>query len=390
MSQMELEIYKVLEEIDVLDAKIYCNLIRNYDEQTVNNIIEKMMDTDIRYVSKFDYYITKVAYCDNVVAKDIFDAYLLDLNSISVFSKDENSKLAKEIFLLVNEIKEILDKDNSDGRKYFWIGDKVDTYLNECRNSEDLIRLKKLYDKFIYKRNVLLEGNLKFVIFVGKQYFKKGVESSEIVQYGNVGLMKACEKYNPSFNASFTTYAYYWIKQCIMKGLADITTSVTVSYGMVTFNMLMKKTINMLSVVLNREPTEEEIAEYMEVSVDKIRTCLQVFSDPFSLNEPLNSSSDDEGDSVFMDSLEDKRTDVFDIVSKSYLSNDLMDFLVKNLTDKEFAVICSRFELNDNTFKTLDKVGIEFGVTRERIRQIENKAINKIRKKGRYLADYLS
>ena len=146
----------------------------------------------------------------------------------------------------------------------------------------------------------------------------------------------------------------------------------------------------MLSVILNKEPTEEEIAEYMEVPVSKIKTCLQVFSEPISLNEPIGSSNDEDGDWTFMDSIIDKNSDVFDIVSNSQLSNDLIDFLKKNLTDKEFTVICSRYELDDNSFKTLDKVGSQFGVTRERIRQIEVNAFRKIRRKGKYLADYLN
>jgi len=390
MSQLELEIYKFLDEIDVLDAKIYSKLLKKYDEEMVNNIIEKMMDMDISYVSKFDYYISKVAYYDNVIAKSLLDAYLIDLNLVPVFSKEENGKLTNEIYLIVNEIKEILNRDNLDESKSYWIGDRVDSYLNECSDTDELNKLKKLYDKFIYKRNILLEGNLKFVIFVGKQYFKRGIDVNEIIQYGNIGLMKACEKYDPSFNTTFTTYAYYWIKQSIMRGVADITTCVSVSYNMVAFNMLMRKTINTLSVIFDKEPTEDELAEYMEVPVDKIRTCMQIFSDTFSLNEPLNSSSDEDGEWTFMDSLIDRDSDVFDVVSNSHLSKDLMEFLKNNLTDREFTVICARYELGDNVFKTLHKVGVEFGLSRERIRQIEVKAVNKIKRKGKYLADYLN
>ena len=245
------------------------------------------------------------------------------------------------------------------------------------------------YELMLYKRNLLTEGNLKFVIFVSKRFYQTGIDINEIIQLGNIGLMKACEKYDPSFSASFTTYAYYWIRQNIMKELGYINCSLSVSYHIISVHMTMNKTIRMLRVLLNREPTDEEIAEHMEIPVDKVRTCIRTFSDPVALNEPIKLVSDSEDEVTFMESLEDRDSNVFDIVTNKFLSKELIDFLRSNLSEKEFNVICHRYELGDYSFKRLRVLGEEFGVSRERIRQIETKAIDKIKKRGKYFKTYL-
>lgn len=388
MNEMELKIYNILKNIDVLDADIYSNLLNTYDEELVNRVIEEMIDIDINNLSKFDYYVSRITYVDDVMAKSLYDAYSIDLNSIPVLTREENIKLATEIYEIIVEMKKILDSVNFNEVSGFWISDKVEAYLEKCEEIDTLNRLKKLYNKFIYKRNMLTEGNLKLVISVGKQYYKKGIDINDIIQLGNIGLMKACERYVPSFNTCFSTYSYYWIKQNITRNLIYNTCPVSVSYGLVSFNILMRKNIEELRSELGREPTSHEIAEYMNASLEKVNIALRTFSDHVSLNEPINYSGDDD-EFTFMDTIEDEDSNIFKNIVDKDLSKDLMACLTNNLTDNEFDILCHRYELNDCSFHTLHELGIKYGLSRERIRQIEAKAISKFKKRGKYLATYL-
>lgn len=388
MDGMELDIYNFLNKIDKLDANNYSDLLKNYNENVVNNVIENMIEMDVKFISKFYYYISKVAYYDNIVTKTLYDAYSLDLNLIPVLTKEENFKLAKEINEIINEIKVVLKSVNYVYNDSSWISDIIEHYLEICSDLEVKKMLQKLYNTFVYKRNKLTEGNLKFVIFVGKKYIKNGIDIIDIIQYGNIGLMKACEKYEPSFNSCFSTYAYYWIKQNITKNISQVICPVSIPYALVSFNVLIKKCIKELKEEYGEEPNIYQIAEYTGFSVEKVIEIMQVFSDPVSLNDPINFSGDND-EYTLMDSLEDQKSNVFTKVLNKNLSKEVLDLLVNNLTDMEFNVLCHRYELNNCSFMTLREIGISLGVSRERVRQIEVKAINKIKRKAKHLVAYL-
>ena len=199
MDEMELEIYGILNKIDKLDSKNYNFLIKNYSEDLVNKIIEKMIDMDTDNIFKYEYYISKVNWVDNVVAKSLYDAYSIDLGSLQFLSKEKSKELAIEVNDIVSKLREKLDISEN-----VWISDKIEVYLKESGDTKEGKEIEKLYNKFIYKRNMLVEGNLKFVIFVAKKYLRNGAEICDIIQYGNIGLMRACEKYDPSYNAYFS------------------------------------------------------------------------------------------------------------------------------------------------------------------------------------------
>lgn len=385
-----LEIYNVLRNKKVLDMDTYNDLLKKYDEDRVNVVIEKMIDMDANFISKVD--ISNVVKSDKDIVKSVFDSYSIDIDSVPSLTKEENNKLCNEIFLLISEIKYILalDLEESEEASNLWLSDRLDVYLKKCKDVSVLNKLNKLYSEFIKKRNILTEGNLKFVIFVGKRYYNKMMDINDIIQFGNIGLMRACEKYDPSFNTSFTTYAYFWIKQSIIRGISCASSSVSVSYGLVSFNAMMNKAISTLSSVLDRTPTEYEIAEYMEVPVEKITTCMQCFADTASLNAPVGVSSSEGSEWSLMDALVDEDADVFRQVFNKHLSTEVLEFLKNILTEKEYMIVCSRYELDNCTFKTLNELGIEMGVCRERVRQMENNAIKKIKKRGKFLTTYIN
>lgn len=391
MDEIELEIYNVLNKLEKLDASNYSSLVNLYGEELVNQVIEKMIDINIDCLSKFDYYISKISYVDDAMAKDLYEAYAIDLNMVNELSREENVMLATEIYNIVVEINELLNSieySQYNQVNSVWISEKVDACLKMCDNSEILDKLKKLYSNFLNKRNMLVEGNLKLVISVGKKYYKKGIDINDIIQLGNIGLMKVSERYNPKFNTCFSTYAYYWIKQNITRNLSDIICPVTIPYNIMSFNVLMKKNIKILRDEFGREPTVEEIADYMGVSLEKVNVVMKIFADPISLNESVNFSSDDDNFTL-MDAIEDRDYNTFNIVVNKDLVRDVMEVLVNNLSEVELDVLCHRYELNNCSFNTLQELGIKYGVSGERIRQIENKALSKFSKKARNLVAYI-
>jgi len=389
MDSREYEIYGELNKIDKLDAKLYSELLNKYDEETVNKVIEEMIDSDINNSSKFDYYVTKISYIGDGMVKDGFAAYIVDLSDIPEISTEDNIKLATEIYYIVQELNSILDEFGFNDKSMFWLSDRVEECISKCKDSVRLKEIKKLYNKFLYKRDMMVEYNLRLVIYVSKRYYKKVADINEIVQLGNIGLMKACERYDPTFNTCFSTYAYHWIKQSITRGIADISSPVTVPVNVYMFNLSVKKSVEFLRRELRREPRVEEIAEHMgEKDLEKIRITIQAFTVPVSLNESINASGDDE-EIIVLDSVEDETANIFDQITKRDLSTEVMELLKNTLTEREFIVLCHRYGLGDCPSQRLQQIGDKYGLSRERIRQIETKAIQKIKRKGKYLVEYL-
>ena len=389
MDSIEYEIYEELSKINKLTAKIYSELLNKYDEETVNKVIDEMIDSDVNNSSKFDYYVTKICYIGDEMAKDVYTAYTADLAYIPEISSEENIKLATEIYCIVQELNFMLDELGFNDRTVFWLSDRVEDCINRCNNNTKLKEVKKLYEKFLYKRDRLVEYNLRLVIAMSKRYYKKVVEFNEIIQLGNIGLMKACEKYDPSFNTCFSTYAYHWIRQSITREIAQMSCSVSVPVNVYMYNLSLKRSIDVLRKKLRRQPRVEEIADHMgEKDVEKIKVTMQAFAVPVSLNESISSSADGD-DFTVMDSIEDENSNIFDQVAKRDLSIEVMELLKDTLTEREFMVLCYRYGLGDCNQQKLQQIGDKYGLSRERIRQIEVKAIQKIRRKGRYLIDYL-
>lgn len=238
---MKIEIYNYLNKIDKLDSYNYSNLIRKYDEKLVNEVIEEMIENNGDNLSKFEYYIKKIIVCDDSKVNAAFDAYLNELGDIKPFNNDDNMKYLIELNKITNDINNILSKymiiDES-----IWLCDKIDNFMNNKNiTNEDLVNIKKLYKKYCDKRNDLVNGNLRFVIYVAKKFSRISKEFEELVQYGNIGLMKAIEKYDISYNNNFTTYAYYWVMQSITRNGSMDSLSMTVSHRLINLNIAIKK-----------------------------------------------------------------------------------------------------------------------------------------------------
>ena len=298
----------------------------------------------------------------------------------------------------IDDLKEVedlkLDEITDTNYEGISVDDPVRMYLREIGKipllsyDKELELAKRILDGDEEAKQELAEANLRLVVSIAKKYVGRGMLFLDLIQEGNMGLIKAVEKFDYTKGFKFSTYATWWIRQAITRAIADQARTIRIPVHMVeTINRLIRTSRHLLQQ-FGREPTIEEIAQEMDMSVDKVMEIQKIAQDPVSLETPIG----EEDDSHLGDFIQDEDSPAPQDAASYTLLREQLNEVMKTLTPREAKVLRLRFGLDDGKARTLEEVGKEFDVTRERIRQIEAKALRKLRhpSRSKKLRDYMN
>lgn len=369
---MNLDEEKMEKVLDFLEAnKVDVLRISDGDDDDDDIILD---DEDEVEVEKIDLSVP-----EGVSVEDPVRMYLKEIGKVPLLSADEEIELAQKMeagSLAVEKIPLFKERLAETG--------------DEQEKEEIQAEIKALQldvDRGSDAKKRLAEANLRLVVSIAKRYVGRGMLFLDLIQEGNLGLIKAVEKFDYRKGYKFSTYATWWIRQAITRAIADQARTIRIPVHMVeTINKLIRVSRQLLQE-LGREPTPEEIAEEMKMPVERVREILKISQEPVSLETPIG----EEEDSHLGDFIKDDNVPVPADAATFTLLKEQLEEVLGTLTEREQKVLTLRFGLEDGRARTLEEVGKEFNVTRERIRQIEAKALRKLRhpSRSRKLKDYL-
>ena len=382
-----------LEEIKELKTKKKVNT-----EQKISEEDKKIKEEKVNKILKKAKEQGKITYGDLAKELDdvnpeqidkVFDAF--EELGVNLLSDDMDEEPDIEDLKEVEELK--LDEITENSYEGINVDDPVRMYLREIGRiplltfDQELSLAKRILDGDEEAKKELAESNLRLVVSIAKKYVGRGMLFLDLIQEGNMGLIKAVEKFDYTKGFKFSTYATWWIRQAITRAIADQARTIRIPVHMVeTINKLIRTSRHLLQQ-LGREPTPEEIAQEMEIPVEKVMEIQKIAQDPVSLETPIG----EEDDSHLGDFIQDDDSPAPHDSAAYTLLKEQLEEVMNTLTPREAKVLKLRFGLEDGKARTLEEVGREFEVTRERIRQIEAKALRKLRhpSRSKKLRDYM-
>lgn len=335
----------------------------------------ELADEDAEEVEEVDI---DLSVPDGVSVEDPVRMYLKEIGKVPLLTAEEEIELAKK-----------MEAGNVASEKINILKKRLETASEEEQEEirADIKEFQKEVDAGSDAKKRLAEANLRLVVSIAKRYVGRGMLFLDLIQEGNLGLIKAVEKFDYRKGYKFSTYATWWIRQAITRAIADQARTIRIPVHMVeTINKLIRVSRQLLQE-LGREPSPEEIAEEMSMPVERVREILKISQEPVSLETPIG----EEEDSHLGDFIRDENVPVPADAAAFTLLKEQLEEVLGTLTEREQKVLTLRFGLEDGRARTLEEVGKEFNVTRERIRQIEAKALRKLRhpSRSRKLKDYL-
>ena len=361
-----------VEEIKKEVEKIGANDAEEADEEMVE------VDPDDINADEIDEeeieLINNDAYFDDIT-DDSVKMYLREIGRVPLLTQEEELKLAN---LIARNAPKIA---------------KLEARLEKARNKNDKVKAKKTESEIRRLKipsDKMAEANMRLVVSIAKKYLGRGLDLLDLIQEGNTGLLRAVEKFDPDKGNRFSTYATWWIRQGITRAISDQSRTIRIPVHMMETIGKMKRARVKLTQELNRNPTNEELAKELDMELSRIEHVIKIQQDIGSLDAKLKNSDDDE-DSTLLDFQEDEEIDTPEESAATILLKEQLGGILEELSDRERKILIMRFGLDGTRPHTLEEVGLEFDVTRERIRQIESKALMKLRKNPniKKLHDYI-
>ncbi len=345
-------------DVDQLYATLQAEGIRVVESQTEAEMASSSTEDDV---------MTELPDLTDIALDDPVRMYLQEIGQVPLLSAEQEVTLAKQMES----------------------GDNARTQLDrhEYTTSRERIMLEMQVERGGDARQHLIQANLRLVVSIAKKYTSYGLTMMDLVQEGNIGLMRAVEKFDYTKGHKFSTYATWWIRQAITRAIADQSRTIRLPVHMGEAISQVKRTSHKLQQAMQREPTPEEIADAMGMNASKVRRTLEASMHPLSLEMPVGQ----EGEGRMGDFIEDDRISAPAEAAAASMLREQIEEVLQKLPERERKIIQLRYGLKDGRYRTLEEVGVEFGITRERIRQIEAVALRKLRHPhlGKKLRGYL-